>query len=93
MGCDEGVDGATIAEGARFPGASVVAQEVEAGHLVALSVAGSPPTQEFGVVRLSGRTLPAVVGSLVEAIVAADRAGADLDRVPDLRAAPREPAR
>jgi DNA-binding transcriptional LysR family regulator len=72
---------------------SMVAQDVAAGRLVALSVAGSPPTQEFGVVRLSGRTLPAVVESLVEAIVAADRAGADLDRIPDLRAAPREPAR
>jgi DNA-binding transcriptional LysR family regulator len=55
----------------------MVAEDLAAGRLVALEIEGPPPTQDFAVVRLSGRTLPAVADVLVEAIVAADEATRD----------------
>ncbi|MCA3177975.1 MAG: LysR family transcriptional regulator [Burkholderiales bacterium] len=59
----------------------MVATDLDAGHLVPLRVEGASPTQEFGVVRLSGRSLPAVADALVEAIVAADAANDGIDEV------------
>ncbi|MFM1989777.1 MAG: hypothetical protein RJA99_2734 [Pseudomonadota bacterium] len=52
--------------------ASMVAEDLVAGRLVPLRLAGPTLGQGFGVMRLSGRTLPAAAELLVEAIVAAD---------------------
>ncbi|MEI7443363.1 MAG: LysR family transcriptional regulator [Burkholderiales bacterium] len=52
--------------------ASMVADDLIAGRLVPLRVTGATPSQGFGVMRLSGRTLPSAADVLVAAIVAAD---------------------
>jgi DNA-binding transcriptional LysR family regulator len=58
---------------------SMVADDLIAGHLVALRIDGQAPVQDFGVVRLSGRTLPPTADLLVESIVAADAASDDAE--------------
>jgi DNA-binding transcriptional LysR family regulator len=72
---------------------NMVAEDLAAGHLVALRVEGPPPTQEFGVMRLAGRTLPQAADVLVEAIVAADAASDDSGQGPDGRSDGAAPAR
>lgn len=54
--------------------ASMVAGDLLGGRLVPLRVGGPAPSQGFGVMRLSGRTLPSAADVLVAAIVAADAA-------------------
>lgn len=58
---------------------SMVADDLIASHLVALRIEGPSPVQDFGVVRLSGRTLPPTADLLVESIVAADAASDDAE--------------
>jgi DNA-binding transcriptional LysR family regulator len=65
--------------------ASMVADALADGSLVALPVTGPLPTQEFGVVRLSGRTLPDAAEALVDAIVAADATSHVAERVLEAR--------
>lgn len=68
-------------------GTTMVADDVAAGRLVPLRVDGPLPTQDFGVVRLAGRTLPAAADVLVDAIVAADGACDDGEPAPGGRQA------
>jgi DNA-binding transcriptional LysR family regulator len=65
--------------------AAMVEEDLLAGRLVPLRVAGPAPTQGFGVMRLSGRTLPAAADVLVGAIVAADAASHAAERALDQR--------
>ena len=77
-------------------GLAMFPDDVAAGRLVPLRIDGAPPTQAFGIVRLEARTLPTVADALIEAIVEADRASADAERVLETRVlgpdAPRGPA-
>jgi DNA-binding transcriptional LysR family regulator len=76
---------ATASDLVLLASASMVAEHVENGRLVPLPVRGALPTQEFGVVRLSGRSLPPVADVLVEEIVASDRCSAQAERALEAR--------
>lgn len=60
---------------------SMGAEEVFASRLRVLDTVGEPLSQEFGIVRLAGRTLPQTAETLVEAIVEADHASLEQERV------------